>query len=114
MLNLNFSTSNGFRYEENLFKPWTEIAVDSPTSLTFATLPSGELVLYVLSENQAQPLFVFLYNGEEGFQEKTHAATIAVPSDLNTFTSGSHHFVTLSGKIESYVLKAVIKGNNLS
>lgn len=79
----------------------------APQQVQFAVLPiSKELVLYVLSKQQARPLSIMLYKGVAGFKEIFAASTVPHGNKLSTLTTQYEHFVFIGDHNYTTVLRA--------
>lgn len=79
----------------------------APQQVKFAVLPiSNELMLYVLSRQQARPLSIMRYEGVAGFREVFAASTVPHGNKLVTLTTEDEHFVFIGDQNYTTVLRA--------
>lgn len=91
---------------------WHSEEVQDPRTLQFAVLPSGELVLYVVTDCPAESLVVLQYRGLAGFVRRA-ALAVPVGHTLSAFNTVRHQHVvavtSLAGR--ATLLQAAFKGS---
>ncbi|XP_034233832.1 uncharacterized protein LOC117640919 isoform X2 [Thrips palmi] len=99
------------RFYSDKWVHWMSVEVEGPRSMQFATLPSGQLVLYVATTCPTDSLVVLQYRGVSGFVRRASAA-VPMGGVLSAFTtSRHHHLVAVSGSRQAALLQAAFKGN---
>lgn len=105
------SVWSGSRFYGNEWAHWMSVEVEGPRSMQFATLPSGQLVLYVATTCPTDSLVVLQYRGVSGFVRRASAA-VPMGGVLSAFTTARHHhLVAVSGGRQGALLQAAFKGN---
>lgn len=85
------------------------IELDYPMKIQFSILPTGDVMMYVLTRNPSKTLGIFMFAGVSYFVERVGSSTIVSPgSDLNTIQiDGKFEFLSIvSGEI--YLIQAVL------
>lgn len=84
--------------------------MEAPRFVSFQHLPTGQLALYVLTDNPARAFLVYLYRGIEGFVEETAGLAVHPGKFLSPFNSENDHFVGIAGDGFSQLLQAHFLG----
>ncbi|XP_074037516.1 closca [Leptinotarsa decemlineata] len=101
------------RFDKNLeeFVIWQTIKLKTPVQIEFALLPTQELVLYITTENPAEPFNVYIYEGISDFSRNVGGSTIPNIINMNQFSLKNGHFVVVKHYYEIGVIQAVFKGS---
>lgn len=85
------------------FVPVQTIFVKVPSKIQFALLPTGDLVLYVLTDNPTHPISIYSYNGITHF----------VPILNTTINLKANDIASIEIYNEIAILAVVVKPNEI-
>jgi hypothetical protein len=95
----------------DLFHHFQTIAVKIPIQAEFSVLPTQELMLYVVTNNPTQPIYVYQYAGAAGFKEFIHTSMIPRGQAMQVVQLAElqKEFVALTAKDEVVLIEACMK-----
>lgn len=100
-----------FRFDIEKFTHWQDITVEAPIQVEFLILPSQELILYILTDNPAKPLIVYMYQGLERFKLKHEMMSLSRIRNMKAFnTNDGNSFVSAANDKGTTLIRSYFRG----